>query len=150
MTDTTADSADPRVIAVEDNPADVRLLQEGIDATGIDLTLTVYNSGRQAAETLTGIAPDAVDEHPDLVLMDLNLPGRTGLELLELIRTDTAFQDVPVVIVSSSENPTDINRAYEQAANAYATKPADPDEHIRMIDATIEFWIGTVFSSNNQ
>ena len=150
MTDATAHSAAPRVIAVEDNPADVHLLREGIAVADIDLDLTVYNNGWEAAESLAAIAPDAVDEHPDLILMDLNLPGRTGFELLELIRTDNGFQDVPVVIVSSSENPADIDRAYEQGANAYATKPADPDEYIRMIDATIEFWIKTAFRFNSQ
>ena len=143
MSDTTADAADPRVIAVEDNPADVRLLREGIAAAEIDINLTVYNSGRKAADHLAAIAPDTADEHPDLILLDLNTPGRSGFELLELIRTDTAFQEVPVVIVSGSENPADIDRAYEEAANAYATKPTDPDEYIRMIDATIEFWIAT-------
>lgn len=143
MTDTTDDAAVPRVIAVEDNPADVRLLREGVDAAEIELELTVYNSGRDAADSMAAIAPDTPDEHPDLILLDLNVPGRSGFELLELIRTDTAFQQVPVVIVSSSENPADIDRAYELAANAFATKPADPDEYIRMIDATIEFWIAT-------
>lgn len=143
MTDATADSAVPRVIAVEDNPADVRLLREGVDAAEIDLELSVFNNGRTAADHLAAIAPDAADEHPDLILLDLNTPGRSGFELLELIRTDTAFQEVPVVIVSSSENSADIDRAYEQSVNAYITKPADPDEYIRMIDATIEFWIAT-------
>ncbi|ESS09028.1 MAG: HoxA-like transcriptional regulator [uncultured archaeon A07HN63] len=150
MSDATADSPVPRVIAVEDNPADVRLLREGIAAAETTLELTVFNNGQNAADHLAAIAPDAADEHPDLILLDLNTPGRSGFELLELIRTDTAFQAVPVVIVSSSKNPQDIDRAYEQSANAYATKPADPDEHIRMIDATIEFWIATVSPFNSQ
>jgi len=66
-----------------------------------------------------------------------------------LIREETAFPDVPVVVVSSSENREDINRVYEQSANAYVMKPADPDDYIRMIDATVDFWIATATPSTN-
>jgi Response regulator containing a CheY-like receiver domain and an HTH DNA-binding domain len=141
MSDSPSGADVPRVIAVEDNPADVRLLREGVDTADIDLTLTVYNSGRAAADKLTTISADNPAEHPDLILLDLNIPGRSGFELLELIRTESAFQDTPVVIISSSENPEDINRIYEQGANAYIMKPVDPDDYIEMVDATVDFWI---------
>lgn len=140
-------TAGPRVVAVEDNPADVRLMREGIEATDIEVTLSVYNSGRVAADDLRAIDDESPDDHPDLILLDLNLPGKSGLDLLTLVRTETGFHDVPVVIISSSENPEDINRVYEHAANAYITKPADPDEYIEMIDATIEFWLTTATQS---
>ncbi len=137
----------PRVVAVEDNPADVRLIKEGVAAAGVELTLTVYNSGRTAADQFRAIDAETPADHADLILLDLNLPGASGLELLTLVRTETPFPGVPVVIISSSESRDDINRAYEHAANAYVTKPTDPDNYIDMIDATIEFWITTATNS---
>lgn len=137
----------PRVVAVEDNPADVRLIKEGVAAAGVELALTVYNSGRTAADQFRAIDAETPADHADLILLDLNLPGASGLELLTLVRTETPFPGVPVVIISSSESRDDINRAYEHAANAYVTKPTDPDNYIDMIDATIEFWITTAANS---
>ena len=137
----------PRVVAVEDNPADVRLIEEGVAAAGVELALTVYNGGRTAADQFRAIDAETPADHADLILLDLNLQGASGLELLTLVRTETPFPGVPVVIISSSESRDDINRAYEHAANAYVTKPTDPDNYIDMIDATIEFWITTAANS---
>ena len=144
-----SDVSTPNVFVIEDNPADVRLVREGTDATDIEVEVTVINSGRQAAERLTTIEADRPEDYPDLLLLDLNLPGKSGFELLKTVRTETVFPQVPVVVVSSSENQEDINRAYEQSANAYVVKPADPDDYIGMIDATVDFWIATVTSSTN-
>lgn len=147
MTEHQTSESSPLVFAIEDNPADVRLIEEGVDASGIDLEMEVIHSGRRAIEQLTDIDAGAHDSYPDLVLLDLNLPGKSGFEVLATIRTETAFQDVPVVVISSSENWDDIRRVYESSANAYVMKPADPDEYIQMVDAAIEFWITTVTPS---
>jgi len=149
MSKSTANSLPARVVAIEDNPADVRLVKEGVDATEIKVELQVFNSGHQAVEQLTAIDASSPEDYPDLILLDLNLPGKSGFDLLETIRNETVFHHVPVVIVSSSENPEDINRCYELSANAYITKPADPDDYIRMIDDTVDFWITTATLSTN-
>lgn len=143
MNNSIVDSSVPRVVAVEDNPADVRLVREGVDAANTDIELDVLSSGQQAADQLMAIEADKSEDHPDLILLDLNLPGKSGFDLLEVVRNESVFQDVPVVIISSSENPEDINRSYKLSANAYVTKPPDPDDYIGMIDATIDFWIAT-------
>ena len=147
MHKSAASSPVPLLYVIEDNPADVRLVREGVDATDTELQLEVINSGQQAAERLTAIGADGPEDHPNLILLDLNLPGKSGFDLLQTVRNETAFGDVPVVVVSSSKNADDINRAYELAANAYVTKPADPDDYIGMIDATVGFWIATVTPS---
>jgi len=149
MHKSAADTAVPRLFVVEDNPADVRLVREGVDAIDTELRLEVINSGQQAAERLTAIEADGPEDYPDLVLLDLNLPGRSGFDLLQTVRNETAFPNVPVVIVSSSKNADDIDRAYELAANAYVTKPADPDDYIGMVDTTVDFWIATVTPSTS-
>ncbi len=137
--DPISQAARPQVYTIEDNPADVRLVEEGIDAAGTEIDLQVINNGRRAIDQLTGVEPD--ERHPDLVLLDLNLPDKSGFEVLTVIRTETAFREVPVVVVSSSDNSADIKQAYAAAANAYVMKPADPDKYIQMVDSVVDFWI---------
>ncbi|ESS10090.1 MAG: HoxA-like transcriptional regulator [uncultured archaeon A07HN63] len=108
---------------------------------------TAGNEQPSDSRQSTLIAPG---EHPDLILLDLNLPGNAGLEILEIVRNESAFQRVSVVVISSSENPADINRSYELSANAYITKPADPDEYISMIGAAVGFWIAATRSTTNE
>ena len=135
--------ATPLVVSVEDNPADVHLIKEGVDAVGGDIELLVYNNGQRAVEQLTGDG-DVPVESIQLVLLDLNIPGKSGLEILRLLREDPQYGAVPIVIVSSSENPADIRRVYDASANAYLTKPADPDEFIQAIAAAVRFWMTTL------
>ena len=141
MTDQTAEVSLPRVFVIEDNPADIRLLREGVDTADIDLDIEVISNGQQAVEQLTELGADLTGDRPALILLDLNLPGKSGFEVLATVRDQTAVQTVPVVIVSSSENREDIKRAYDSSANAYVTKPSDPDEYIQMVAAAVEFWI---------
>lgn len=136
----------PLVVSVEDNPADVRLIEEGVAAVGGAVELRVYNNGQRAVEALTGDG-EVPAESVNLVLLDLNLPGKSGLEILRLLRDDPQFNCVPVVTVSSSENPDDIRRVYDASANAYLTKPSDPDEFIQAIAAAVRFWIPSVTTS---
>ncbi len=143
MSEPIGDTSFPRVVAVEDNPADVRLVEEGVDASEVELDLRVINSGRQAIERLTAIDAETPRHHPNLLLLDLNIPGRSGFDVLAAIRNETVFPDVPVVVVSSSESRDDVNRAYDLSANAYVTKPADPDDYIEMITATVELWVAS-------
>jgi CheY-like chemotaxis protein len=140
MSDRSAASP-PRVVAVEDNPGDVRLVEDGVAAAAAELDLQIIKSGRAAIERLTSLDAGDPREHPDLILLDLNLPGKSGFDVLRAVRTETDFRDVPVVVVSSSQNRDDITRVYELSGNAYVTKPADPDDYIEMIAAIVDFWI---------
>jgi CheY-like chemotaxis protein len=138
MSESEIEATTPCVLAVEDNPADVRLIEEGIDEVSVDLELEVINSGQRAVERL---ARSETNRPPDLIFLDLNLPGKSGFEVLATIRAETKFLDVPVVVVSSSEKAADIDRVYDSEANAYVVKPVDPDEYIETIESAIEFWI---------
>lgn len=135
----------PLVISVEDNPADARLIEEGVAAIDGDIDLRVYSNGRKAIEQLTGDG-EGPAESIDLVLLDLNIPGKSGLEILRLLREDPQFDTTPIVTVSSSENPEDIRRVYDASANAYLRKPTDPNEFIQAIVAAARFWIPSVTS----
>jgi CheY-like chemotaxis protein len=135
------------VLVVEDNPADVRLVEEGIAAADTDLELRVYNNGNRAVEWITSDTPQR--HQPNLVLLDLNIPGKSGLEVLRAVREESEFSRVPVAVVSSSKNPDDARRVYDQSADAYVTKPADPDQYIQMIGTAVRFWIPTADTQPN-
>jgi len=129
------------VLSVEDNPGDIRLIKEGVDAVGDNIELRQYTNGQQTIDAF--VEDDLHPEGIDLVFLDLNLPGKSGLEILQRIRKEQAYDRVPVVVLSSSENPDDIQRVYEESGNAYLTKPVDPDKFIQTIVAAIQFWIST-------
>ena len=140
MPEQGADSTPLCVLSVEDNPGDIRLIEEAVAAVADDVRLRQYSHGQRAIEALSG-ADESTHPSPDLVFVDLNLPGKSGVEILRRIRENASPDDVPVVVVSSSENPEDIRRVYAASANAYLTKPADPDAFIEMIAAAVRFWL---------
>ncbi len=140
MSDPATGPDTPRVVSVEDNPGDIRLIEAGVTAADSDIHLDQYDTGPRALAALTG-AERGESDHPDLVMLDMNLPGLSGLEILQRIRAEYPADTLPVVVVSSLANPDDINRIYEASANSYIKKPTDPDEFIRRIAGAVRFWV---------
>lgn len=136
------------VVSVEDNPGDVRLIEEGIAAVDRDIELVHYRNGERALETFTGTGDDSA-VRPDLLFVDMNLPGTSGVEILRRLRQERPDDSLPVVVLSSSENPEDVRRAYAESANAYLTKPTDPDAFIQQVVAAVRFWL-TATQSDTQ
>lgn len=126
------------ILLVEDNPGDVRLVQEAIKTTDHDTTVTVETTGDAAVESLLQSSPD--DPRPDLLLLDLNLPGRDGCAVLDAIRDDSTVQTLPVLMLSSSSTDDDISRCYDAKANAYLTKPGNLTELTSMMQSVEDFW----------
>jgi CheY-like chemotaxis protein len=137
------------VLLVEDNPADVRLMQEAFREAGGHVRLHVARNGLQALAFLQREAPYTASPRPALVLLDLNLPGADGSELLAEIKKDRALRQIPVIVLSTSTRSEDIARAYDLHANCYVSKPCDLAslvEAVRLIEA---FWLRTAaFSSD--
>lgn len=128
------------VLLVEDNPGDVRLVQEAFDAVDRETRLRVATDGVEALEMLSRRRDSNTESLPDLVLLDLNLPRMDGNEVLEAIRHDPAISHLPVLILSSSAASDDVRRSYEGFANAYLTKPIDPEEFVTLIQSIETFW----------
>ena len=84
-------------------------------------------------------APD-----PDLILLDLNLPRKSGREVLSEIKTDPDLKRIPVLVMTTSRADQDINRAYSLNANCYITKPMDLNEFLRIVKSIEDFWLKTV------
>ncbi|WP_265111354.1 response regulator [Halosolutus halophilus] len=135
---TPVDSID--ILLVEDNPGDVRLTEEAFDAVSTEVTLTVTIDGDEALETLAQRREDPPTPLPDLVLLDLNLPRMGGFEFLDTIRDDPELSNLPVLVLTSSEATEDVRESYQKCANAYLTKPTDPEEFVTIARAVEKFW----------
>ncbi|HEX8714318.1 MAG TPA: response regulator, partial [Solirubrobacteraceae bacterium] len=132
------------VLLVEDDPGDVMLVREAFSDHKVGNVLSVVNDGVEAMKFVRGEGEYAHLERPDLVLLDLNLPRKSGAEVLAEIKTDPSLATIPVVVLTTSQAEEDVLRSYEMHANAYVTKPVDFErfgEIVRQID---EFFVGIV------
>lgn len=132
------------VLLIEDNPADVRLMQEALKDSKVLNNLHVANDGETAMSFLRRKGQYAMVPEPHLILLDLNLPGKDGREVLNEIKNDSALKHIPVVIVTTSAAEEDILKSYCQHANCYVTKPVDLDQFIKVVNAIEDFWFTIV------
>jgi len=144
MSDGRAASGPADILLVEDNPGDVRLTQEALDAGRFHNTLHVVTDGVDALDFLNRRGEYADAPRPDVVLLDLNLPRMDGDEVLAAIRDDEDLRSLPVVVLTSSQADEDVRRSYELQANAYLSKPVDPDEFVDVMRSFQEFWLSVV------
>jgi CheY-like chemotaxis protein len=131
------------IVYVEDEPDDAFFMERALKQCAPGLELKLLNDGQQAfrffesdeeTEMLSG-------SRPGLVLLDLNLPGRSGLEVLQKIRARARLQRVPVIIFTSSNQAVDIRQAYDSGCTGYLVKPRSADKLKGMVTALTGFWI---------
>lgn len=125
------------VLLVEDDPGDVLIAREALSAAKVDTELTVVNDGAAAIDYLRHRGEYTKAARPDLILLDLNLPRRSGHEVLEEIKNDPDLRQIPVVVLSTSISIDDIRKSYDLHANVYVAKPVDFDDFagvVRQID----------------
>lgn len=134
----------PVIMLVEDNPADLRLTQEVFEEAAFEHRLLVARDGEQALAMLRGLPPHGDLPAPDIVLLDLNIPRKNGLEVLRAIRQDAALRRTPVLILSTSRAETDFASAYDAGANAFVTKPTDWGEFAELARLIRDFWLKAV------
>jgi CheY-like chemotaxis protein len=129
---------------VEDNPADVEITLEAFRRSRTGNHVSVCRDGEEALDFLfqrgryakAGAAP-----RPDLVLLDLNLPRKSGIEILMQIKTAEALKDLPIVVLTTSDRDEDIARAYRHGANSYLTKPVQFDDCVKLIADIQQYWL---------
>ena len=132
------------ILLVEDNPGDVRLTREALREGKVRNNLAVASDGVEAIAYLRKEGEHAGAVRPDLILLDLNLPRKDGLEVLAEIKADPSLRNIPVVVLTSSQAEEDIVRAYDLHANCYVTKPVDLDQFIRVVESIEDFWFTIV------
>lgn len=130
------------ILLVEDNPADVLLTREALADSAVCVDLRVAIDGTEALEELRRNSHQ--DRLPDLVLLDVKLPGLSGHDLLRTIKHDTDLGALPVVMLSSSKADEDVRRSYEEHASCYVAKPGGLDDYLDVVKAIEDFWLATV------
>jgi CheY-like chemotaxis protein len=124
------------ILLVEDNAGDVRLTREALTEAEVDVDLVAVPDGEQALDFLRGD-----DEPPELILLDLNLPKKNGLEVLEEIKADPDLRRVPVIMLTTSSSARDIAACYDRGVNCYVVKPLELDDFTALIGAINRFWL---------
>lgn len=132
------------VLLVEDNPGDVDLTKEALEQGRVRVHLSVASDGFEALEYLHRRGRYVAAARPDVVLLDLNLPGKDGREVLAEIKSDPDLKRIPVIVLTTSQAEEDVMRAYENNANCFVSKPVDVDDFVRVIRSLELFWLEIV------
>lgn len=132
------------ILLVEDNPGDVRLTQEAFRDAKVRNDLYVVEDGEKALKFLCRENGFRDVPRPDIILLDLNLPKKSGQEILAEIKADPSLRRIPVVILTTSKAEEDILKSYDLHANCFVTKPVDFDQFLRVVQSIQEFWLSVV------
>jgi two-component system, chemotaxis family, response regulator Rcp1 len=131
------------ILLVENDPAAARLTKEAFREAGLMKCVRSVPDGDEALALLRREGEHAKHPHPDLIFLDLHLPKKSGLEVLAEIKSNARLKMTPVVVVSGSEDPSEVREAYELHASCYIRKPDDLDQFLRFVRVCFDYW-GTV------
>jgi len=131
------------ILYVEDNPLDIELTLEALKENRIANPIVVTHDGIEALEYLRREGPfkDRKTKNPSMILLDLKLPRMDGLEFLTIVKKDTKFKHIPVIIMTSSREEKDLIKGYDLGVNAYVVKPIDFTSLIDIVKQMEDFWL---------
>ena len=132
------------ILLVEDSPSDANLIQISFKQAKIANNLHWVEDGETALDYLLQQGDYANTPRPDLIVLDLNLPGMDGQEVLTSVKSHPTLKRIPVIVLTTSEDEEDILKSYELNANCYITKPIDIQQFMRMVQLLEEFWLAAV------
>lgn len=141
MLDTATNTASPRLLLVEDNDGDVLLMKHFLKASGFGGQLSRVKDGVEALDYIYQQGNFAGADRPDVMLLDLGLPKLSGHEVLQAIRKDDRFRDLPIIVLSTSKMENDVYQCMQLGADSFLTKPADLAELEALVTRllTVEF-----------
>jgi CheY-like chemotaxis protein len=133
------------ILYVEDNLFDVELTLEALKENKIANPIVVVHDGLEALEYLKCEGPfiDRKMKNPSMILMDLKMQGMDGLEFLEIVKKNAKFKKIPVIILTSSREESDLIRGYDLGANGYVVKPVDFSSLVDIVKQIEGFWLIT-------
>ncbi len=132
------------ILLVEDNPGDVELTEDALRKSKVATRVSVVVDGEDAMDYLCHRGGYETEPTPDLVLLDLNLPRKDGMEVLREMREDPNLKHIPVVILTTSEAERDILAGYRLGANCFISKPVDLNEFRKVVESIDDFWFTIV------
>jgi len=135
------------ILLVEDNEGDILLTMEALEDSKIINKVSVLKDGKAAIDFFENLSDKG--ELPHLVLLDINLPKRSGHEVLQYIKKSEKYNQIPVIMLTTSSSERDILSAYKHYANCYITKPIDVAEFVNAIAKIEDFWINIVSIPKN-
>lgn len=134
----------PNLLIVDDDPADIDLALEILEDSKISLNVQSVRNGIEALDFLRCSTPYETAAHPDLILLDLNMPKMDGREVLIEIRKDPALCHTPVIVLTTSDDNIDICKSYQSGANCYMTKPVGIPEYSDFVQKLESFWFNMI------
>ncbi len=139
----------PEILLVEDDPADVELTQYSLKTSKLLVNLHVVSDGAEALAFLRHEGKFGKAPRPDLILLDLNMPGMDGRTFLAKMKKDDDLKAIPVVVLTTSQAMEDVVKSYGLGANCYITKPVGLDEFSKVVSSIQDFWFTMVRLPNN-
>ena len=140
---------EPRLLIVEDSKEDLAAILRALDCSAATAQITYSSTGDDALETLGALVADGkISRLPQIILLDLNLPGTDGREVLSELKSDRLLNVIPVVVLTTSTNPRDVAYCYRKGANGYCVKGGDRATFVETIQAFKRFWLQTAILPN--
>jgi len=130
-----------KILMVEDNYADVDMMKRCLKESMLPIDMQVVIDGEKALETLRQSVHFSARQDPDFVLLDLNLPKKSGHEVLAEIKRDPGLRHIPVLIMSCSSDQNDVEKAYRNQADLYIVKPEGLDGYFEVLKNIEDFWM---------
>ncbi len=138
------------ILLVEDNEGDILLTTEALEERKIINKISVAKDGKEALDFIFKEGAYKNATTPDLILLDVNLPKKSGHEVLQVIKSDDRTAHIPVIMLTTSSSETDINLSYKHHANCYITKPVEVDDFLEAISGIEDFWLNIVKLPTNE
>jgi CheY-like chemotaxis protein len=132
------------ILLVEDNEGDILLTTEAFESAKIINKLSIVRDGKEAIDFLTKKGQHQGVETPDILLLDINLPKKNGIEVLKFIKANDSLKQIPVIMLTTSSSDLDINLSYKNYANCFITKPVEVNDFMNAILKIEEYWIKIV------
>lgn len=138
------------ILLVEDNEGDILLTTEALEERKIINKISVAKDGKEALDFMFKEGAYKNATTPDLILLDVNLPKKSGHEVLQVIKNDDRTAHIPVIMLTTSSSETDINLSYKHHANCYITKPVEVNDFLGAISGIEDFWLNIVKLPTNE
>ena len=132
------------ILLVEDNEGDIVLTLEAFEESRILNKFSVLRNGKEALDFLFRKPPFEEVKEPDIILLDINLPLKSGIEVLQEVKNDDRVKHIPVIMLTTSSSERDISLSYKHHANCYITKPVEVSKFLEAVNAIEHFWLQIV------